>query len=131
MSREEIIAAIQECAAELKRRPSLADLKRTKGLSRGIVEGVFGRWSQALTAAGVEPDWRLKPGQLLLDWAAVARTLGAMPSLFGYSEYGSYAISPLRTRFGKWAAVPGEFLKFAQQQGIESEWQDVLAMIAN
>jgi hypothetical protein len=131
MSREEIIKAIQECAAELKRRPSLADLRRVKGVPKSAIERVFGQWSRALRAAGVESDWRLTPGQLLLDWAGVARTLGAMPSLSAYLEYGSYAITPFRDRFGQWSAVPGEFLKFVQQQAIESEWQDVLAMITN
>jgi hypothetical protein len=132
MSREEILAAIQECAGELKRRPTRTDLERLKGVSRRTIERVFGLWSLALRAAGLEPGgsgYRLEPADLLLDWAAVARSLGALPSSCVYVQRGRHAFRPFRSRFGKWSAVPGEFVRFARKQAIESEWQDVLAMI--
>jgi hypothetical protein len=52
MSRVEIIAAIRECAGELKRNPGLADLLRIKNLKSEAIRKRFGYLAFALRAAG-------------------------------------------------------------------------------
>lgn len=133
MSREQILAAIRECAAELKRNPRISDLARMKKINYGVVEGRFGRWSLALRAAGLKPQGqgiRNAPDALLLDWARLARKLGKLPPLALYKSRGRYSLGSFRTNFGYWSHVPRLFHSFAVNKGIAAQWKDVLAMIA-
>jgi hypothetical protein len=132
MSREEILAAMRECAAKLKRNPSLADLQRMKNLERWNIRACFGRLSVALRAAGLEPrgsGYRPTTEALLLDWARVAREQGELPSLSLYVQHGRYSYQPFLSNFGRWSGIAHWFGRFVRQKQIASKWKDVLAMI--
>ncbi len=133
MSREEILAAIRECAAKLKRNPGRADLQRMKNLHHSEIRARFGALSVALRAAGLEPKG---PGYvyaadgLLLDWARVARKLARLPSMSFYRAHGNCGVQSFFNNFGGWSEVPRCFVRMVRGKRITSKWKDVLAMIA-
>src|SRR5260370_36810277 len=65
----------------------------------------------------------------MLEWAAVARRLKSIPTAAQYCRRGRFSTIPFARRFGGWLQVPRAFRRFARQQGIESQWPDVLQMI--
>lgn len=132
MSKEEILSAIRECAARLKRNPTLAELRQMKQIKWWNISACFGGLDAALRAAGLEPKgagYRPTPERLLLDWAKVARKQKRLPTRTGYPRDGHYSCGPFASNFGNWLDVPRSFYRFAHRQGIESQWKDVLAMI--
>jgi Homing endonuclease associated repeat len=134
VSKDEVIAAIRECARKLGRPPSLAEFERLSGISFGKLRRHFEGIGDATRAAGLEPNPRnLRTGTraLLTDWARVARKVRRLPSRDDYRRYGQHSAKSLFVRFGRWALLPVHFLDFARNSGIEDEWQDVLGMIAH
>lgn len=132
MSKEEILAAIRACAAKLKRNPRLADLRRMSGINWWHIKACFGGLDSALSAAGLEPrgpGFKPPPGRLLLDWAAVARKQKKLPSKTDYRRDGRHSPGAFASFFGSWLNVPRAFLRFAREEGLESKWKDVVAMI--
>ncbi len=131
MSREEILAAIRECAAELKRNPALADLRRMKNVGWGSSENA----SAGCQLRSARPAWSRWTGYrptveaLLLDWARVAREQGELPTLFSYEQHGRYSTQPFVPRFGRWSGIPRQFVRFVCRKRMERQWKDVLAMI--
>lgn len=133
MSREEVLAAIRECAGELKRVPKLEDLRRMKKLLPWKVRARFGTLADALRAAGLEPKGSghsFQAKELLLDWATVVRKLKQLPSLSLYQAHGQYSGTVFFSHFGAWSEVPQRFAGLVRAHGITSKWKDVLAMIA-
>jgi len=130
MTKAQIVKAIQKCAARLKRNPNLRDL-RAAGISEPILYSRFGGLAKALAAAGLEihgPGFSQPESALLLDWAAVARKLGKLPSVHEYGSLGRFSIAPFQTRYHRWSAVLDAFRRFARETKIESQWQDVLKL---
>jgi hypothetical protein len=69
---------------------------------------------------------------LLLDWARVARAQKRLPLLHEYErEGGAYSEVPFRKRFGVWSNVPGAMKRYAIENGLIREWQDVIELIDN
>jgi hypothetical protein len=131
MTKEEVVKAIQQCAAKLGRTPNLRDLRLTGGVSEPILYSRFGGLAKALIAAGLEvngPGFNQPESTLLLDWAGAARALKKVPSVHEYASLGRFSISPFQTRYRRWAAVPEAFRRFAHETKIEAEWQDVLTL---
>lgn len=134
MSQEQIIAAIQTCARQLGRVPTRVELKQITGISYPTVRYGFGNMARALREAGFEPTSRgqsISDESLLLDWAQVARDLGRLPGVQAYEAAGHYTRTPFFRHYGSWLAVPDAFRDFAQQKGLEAEWQDILALIGS
>jgi hypothetical protein len=131
MTKEEIIQAIQLCAKKLGRSPNLRDLRLTGGVSEPVLYKCFGGLARALSEAGLEvsgPGFNQPEGMLLLDWAAVARKLGKIPSVHEYGSEGRFSISPFQSRYRRWAGVPQAFARYAREAKIEADWQDVLKL---
>jgi hypothetical protein len=131
MTKEEVVKAIQQCAAMLGRTPNLRDLRLTGGVSEPILYSRFGGLAKALIAAGLEvngPGFNQPESTLLLDWAGVARNMKKVPSVHEYASLGRFSISPFQTRYRRWTAVPEAFRRFAHETKIESAWQDVLTL---
>src|SRR5262249_40060332 len=66
---------------------------------------------------------------LFLDWAAISRRLGKIPSIAEYKKHSRYSVGPLMTRFGGWTEVPRGLLLFAREKGLEAGWEDVMERI--
>ena len=135
MSKEEIIKAIQACAKELGRNPKQRELEIMTGITDKILWRRFGSLSKALEASGLEARGRGFPAEeaaLLLDWGAVVRMLGKMPSVNEYRRGGRFSDTPFLNRYGRWSDVGRAFRKFVEGQGSKSrrQWRDVLAMIS-
>jgi len=132
-TKEEIIAAIKECAQELGHAPSISKLQKMKGVLKGTIYNRFGNYRAALAACGLErsgPSYLTDTRLLFLDWATVARTLGKVPSMGDYEARAKYSIQPLLRRYGNWGEVPAAMADYARVQGLEAEWADVIEMIA-
>ncbi|HEY1937948.1 MAG TPA: hypothetical protein VGJ33_08445 [Candidatus Angelobacter sp.] len=132
MSKEEILKAIRSCARKLKRNPTRRDLHKITRISEDTIYKHFGTLYKALFAAGLRPSgsgFRQQESTVLLDWAAVARKLGKIPTVTEYESRGRFSDMPFHTRYGNWTSVPSAFRRFARRQEIEGQWKDVLKMI--
>lgn len=131
MTKEEILSALHDCVRKLGRNPSLRELRRMCGVTEDAVYKKCGGLAKALRAAKLEPmgsGFEVRTSTLLLDWAALARKLGRLPTAQSYMKSGRYSTTPFVKRCGRWQYVPQEFLRFVREQGIESEWADVIQM---
>jgi hypothetical protein len=131
-TKEEIIRTLQLCAKKLKRSPTVQDLKRMTGLRREDVSTLFGTMSAGLRAAGLEskgPGHVTPTEHLLLEWAKLARQLGKLPTMKEQTNQGKHSSITYLTRFRMWSRVGFCFRRFAQQNNLAEEWQDVLDMV--
>lgn len=132
MSREEIIKAIRSCARKLKRNPMRRDLRRLARISEEALRKHFGGLRAALVEAGLSPSGPGFPqpeAAVLLDWAAVTRKLGKIPTVHEYEYKGRFSHMPFLGRYVNWTRVPGAFARFAMKTKILREWKDVLALV--
>jgi hypothetical protein len=133
MNKQEILKAIRVCAKKLGRSPSLGELRRLAGVNGSRLDKEFGSLSKALAAAGLEAvgsGFEVAESALLLDWAAVVRKLGRIPTAQLYDKNGKFSLGPFYTRYERWGRVMEAFKKFALAEKIETKWKDVLRRIA-
>ncbi len=131
MSKTEIITAIRECAERLGHCPTVAELKKNRGIGLRVVRQYFGCYGEAVKEAGFDPrgqGYRATVEALFTDWAGVCRSLKKIPTLGEYREKGKYSVGPLITRFGGWTEVPRGMMLHAQGKGLDKEWQDVMEL---
>jgi hypothetical protein len=128
-SKEEIIAAIQACAAKLGHVPSQAELKQEIGIGPKFFQRQFGNYTKALRACGLEGSgggFQLDTGKLFEEWARIVREIGEVPSISEYALRSKRSFVPLRKRFGAWSQVPAGLVQYAKENGLEEQWADVL-----
>jgi hypothetical protein len=133
MSKEKILKAIRLCASKLKRNPSRRDLRMMAHISEETLYKHFGGLRRALEEAGLEPSgsgFRQPESVVLLDWAAVARKLGKIPTVHQYESAGRFSDMPFHSRYGNWTRIPEAFREFAARTKVQNEWKDVLKMVA-
>jgi hypothetical protein len=129
--REEIIAAIQRCAAKLGRAPSQAEFRKACKISWYQIYKDFRGMRQAVRAAGLEPGPRGGPldvNALVLDWARVVRELGRLPSRAEYSQRGVHHAGTLHGRIG-WSQMSHKFVLLVREFHLEREWADVVEIV--
>jgi hypothetical protein len=132
ISREDIVQAMQECAAELRRRPGLNELTKMRGISRDLVYARFANYKAALEACGMDSSGgglAIEMKQLFKDWAGVARKVGRTPTMTEFVAHGRYSAQPLLKRFDAWSRIPAGMEEFARKEGLTGEWSDVMEMI--
>jgi hypothetical protein len=132
MTKNEILTTIRQFAKTHGRNPSVRDVTHQTKLTRHFIYHEFGSWRKALAAAGLQasgPGIGQQNSTLLLDWAATARKLEKIPSVYEYERTGRFSNVPFQTRYRRWKDVPEAFAGFARKDGIEREWQDVLRII--
>ena len=130
MTRQEILKAIRLCARKLKRNPTRRDLRELARISEERLYKLGGL-KKALEEAGLQPSgsgFRQQESTVILDWAAVARKLGKIPTVAEYESSGRFSDMPFHSRYGSWVRVPEAFRRFAKEQKIQSQWKDVLKM---
>ncbi len=133
MSKEEVIAAIQESAARLGHVPTFAEVRRTTQMGKHEIRKHFLTYAKALTECGLQrtgPGYEVDAKVLFLDWAGLVRKLGKLPTMAEYEMHGSYSVRPLIRRYGGWVHVPAGLQDFAREEKLEGEWGDVLDVIA-
>jgi hypothetical protein len=97
------------------------------------VKRLFQGMTLALREAGLKPGGRghlIPTGELMLEWARVARKLKKLPPMQTYQHVARTTHVPFVRRYGSWLAVPEAFERFAEEKQIEAQWKDVLAMVA-
>jgi len=131
VSKEEIVGAIQKCAQELERVPSLSEIFRQGGVSRRQIRRAFGNYAIALRASGMEPPRgaAVKLEDLFQDWAGVVRKLKKLPTIFEYERESAYSSKPLISRFKGWRGVGPMLLAYMERRGLEQDWADVAEAI--
>lgn len=132
VTKQQILAAIQECAAKLGRVPTHNELAKLAGVSRRVVRRLFGTYTRALRECNMEIKGggrKVEMEDLFRDWAGVVRKLNKLPTLFEYEELSRYSQAPLMSRFGTWSRVPSGLKQYAEEKGGTEDWNDVLAMI--
>jgi hypothetical protein len=132
VTKQQITAAIQECAAKLGRVPTYNELAKLAGISRRVVRRLFGTYTRALRECNLERKGggrKVEMEDLFRDWAGVVRKLNKVPTLFEYEELSRYSQAPLMSRFGTWSRVPMGLKQYAEGKGWAGDWKDVLAMV--
>src|SRR6267154_1759364 len=132
MNKQEILKAIRVCAKKLGRNPNLRELRKFAGINESELYRKLGNLKKALTAAGLKAGgsgFYSGNSELLLDWAAVVRKLGKMPTTVAYDREGHFSAQPFFDRFESWKSVGKAFRKFATAEKIERRWKDVLKII--
>jgi len=133
MTKEEVIAAVQECATKLGHAPSLGEFRKMSEISKSRIRKSFGTFTQLLTASGLEvqgPGHMVEMKDLFTDWAGIVRREKKIPTITDYELHSRYSVRPLARRFGFWVNVPAGMLEYAKQEGLEGEWEDVLKIVA-
>jgi hypothetical protein len=132
MTKEQLMAAIGECAETLGHVPSHAELMRSGKVSGRQIVKHFGTYTRALRACNLERSMgghKVPLEKLFLDWARVVREVKRIPSKADYETMGKHSITPLRARFGTWGQVPRYLRRYMEEQGLTEEWKDVMELI--
>ena len=132
LSKEEVIATIQECARKLGHCPSIPELNAKAKINLPTLRKNFGTYSRALRECGLErqgPGYKVDLMKLFTEWAQMVRELKLIPTMAEYSLRSKHSPRPLLTRYGSWIHVPRGLLLFAEQEGLEREYGDVLEVI--
>jgi hypothetical protein len=132
MTKEEVLAAIHECAAQIGHVPSFPELTTLTKVRRRAIYTHFGTYSEALRACGLErkgAGYEVRPREMFLDWAGVTRSLGMVPSMGDYGLKGQYSVRPFLRCFRGWMQVAVGMREYIQKEGLEGEWGDVLDVI--
>ena len=133
VTKEEMIAAIHECAARLGHPPSSTELRKSANVHKYDVRKYFGTHAKALDACGMQAGgagYEVKLKTLFLGWAEVVRELGKPPTMEEYDKRSKNSVRPLIRRAGSWTRVPLLMMEFAKSEGLEGEFKDVLDIIA-
>lgn len=128
-SKESIIEAVRECATALGHTPSRAAFISHSGISEYHVLSHFPSWTDAVRAAGLQPDTsnqRLTDEQLLEDWGAVVRIQRSIPTQHAYRRIGNHSLMMYQKRFGAWSSLPDRFRQFAADR---AQWADVITLL--
>ena len=131
-TKEEIIAAVQEAARKLGRTPRSREFRLLSEISMWQVEGRFGKYCNAIRAAGLNPSRqgvKLETAAMLEDWGRVVRKVGGVPTRRQYKEAGSYAPSSYEARFDGWVKIPEAFTRFVATGALAGDWGDVVEKI--
>ncbi|HEY2393842.1 MAG TPA: hypothetical protein VGK22_21895 [Candidatus Angelobacter sp.] len=132
-TKEELIAAIKKCAAELRHVPTMAEVRRATKLTKFAIRRHFTTFEEALCACGLDPKgpgFLISEMALFLDWAGLVRRMGKLPTLTEYEMDGSYSVRPMRRVYKGWTHLPAGMLEFARKNQLEGEWGDVLDVVS-
>jgi hypothetical protein len=132
VSKQEVITAIKRCAEKLGRVPTIFDLVTHEGLERPEIRKHFGSYTLALEECRLEiPRWgqKVEAEQVFRDWMEVTRTLTRCPTLYEYERAGKYRRRQLRRFFGGYSRVAERMRLFAEERGLEGEWEDVMEIL--
>jgi len=133
VTKDEIIAAIRECAEKVGRTPKLMDfLTMFPKITRKAIRREFTTYQHALEASGLEGSgvgYCYSMKTLFRKWAAVVREIGRVPSMTEYELYSRSSYQPITRRFKSWLNVPRAMAQYATNEGLQEEYADVLEIV--
>jgi hypothetical protein len=133
VTKEIVMTAIRESAAQLGHAPSFSELQATAKINMRTIRKHFGCYARALEECGLERHrngYQLSMEELFVEWATIVRKLGKVPTIAEWEMHGKYSQRPLLSRFKSWKQVPRSLLEYAKKEGLEVDWQDVLDIMA-
>jgi hypothetical protein len=132
MTREEVIAAVHECARKLGHTPSFPELQFASKVTTRTMKTHFGTYSKTLEACGLSREgagFRVSMQTLFVDWAEMVRKLGKVPTIMEYSLNSKFSVGPLITRFKGWMRVPEAMHLYARREGLTESYKDVMDIV--
>ncbi len=133
VTKEEVIAAMKECAVSLGHAPSFPELRKLTQVILWDIRKNFGTYGRALQACDLKRHgggYKLEMRTLFQEWAEATRSLAKVPTMFEYEEQGGSSCRALMRRCGGWSNVPIRMLEYARQEGLQGEFADVLDIVA-
>jgi Homing endonuclease associated repeat len=130
--KEELIAAMKECAASLGHVPSMAEFRKATAVGKGLIRKYFGTFKRLLEASSLEARGSghvVEMKDLFADWAGIVERLKKSPTLADYEMCSKYSPRPLVRRFGFWVNVPAGMLEYARKEGLEGQWEEVVKVV--
>src|SRR5690349_16397425 len=123
MSKEEIIAAIKECAQKLGRAPKHSELiQHCPAAKMGAIRKYLGTYTLALRESGLDclgMGFEVAMDDLFHDWARAVRKLGKIPNMTEYERESRYSVRPLVGRFKRWKQMPRGMYEYARQKKLD------------
>lgn len=97
-----LLVELRRLADDLGRTPKMIDMKASGEYSASVYQSHFGKWNDALYAAGLEPTqpMNVSDDALLADLARLADDLGRRPVTRDVRERGQYSVTTYHRRFG-------------------------------
>jgi hypothetical protein len=133
VTKEEIIAAIRECAEKVGRTPKFMEfLTMFPKIRRKAIRREFTTYMKALEASGLEGSgvgYSYPMKTLFRNWAGVVRELQRVPSMSEYELYSRFSYQPITRRFKSWLNVPRAMAQYAINEGLQEEYADVLEIV--
>ncbi len=132
VTREGMITAVLACMEKVGHVPNVSELEKHTDITRHDMIGLFGSYAATLKECGLKrtgSGMRIESKDLFLDWAKVVRALKRIPKLHEYELDGLHSEVPFRKRFGTWSNVPKAMKRYALENGLAEEWQDVIELI--
>lgn len=114
ISREELLAELQQLQDELGRVPKTADMKDDGVYSYGVYYDRFGSWKEAVTEAGFETEEnnretdRISEKELIAELNQLYDDLGQVPKTTDMDKHGKYSATTYRNRYGSWDEAVSE-----------------------
>jgi hypothetical protein len=133
VTKEEIIAAVQECTRKMGRVPSFPELQLATKVTNRMMRMRFGNYSRTLQACGLTREGagvRVSMRTLFDDWAELVRKLGKIPTIMEYTLHSNYSVRPFIGRFKGWMRVPEAMNLYCRREGLADEYKDVMDIIA-
>jgi hypothetical protein len=91
VTKEEVIAAMKECAVSLGHAPSFPELRKLTQVILWDIRKNFGTYGRALQACDLKRHgggYKLEMRTLFGEWAEATRSLAKVPTMFEYEEQG-------------------------------------------
>jgi len=103
-SDQDLIEDLNRVVENIGRSPTYDDYDEHGKHSPRTVEKHFGTWNEAKEAAGLQKIKRMDipTDELLADLDRVASIVGAAPIIEDYKEWGKFAFTTYKNRFGYW-----------------------------
>ena len=133
MTKDEVIAAINECAATLGHVPSFPELSKTMNVMKWDIRRCFGTYGRALKACDMRRQgsgYKLDQRAMFESWAGVVRQLQRVPTQSEYHEHSRHGSRTLVRWCGGWRNIPRQLREYILQEGLEGEWKDVVELVA-
>jgi hypothetical protein len=134
VTKEETIAAVQECAEQLGHVPTVEEVLRGTKVDRYSIRKHFGSYREVLKACRLERHgcgYEVSLESLFVEWAGMVRELGRVPTIGEYEVRSKYSLRPLLRHYGGWRQVPNGLAGYARGQHLDDQWKDVLDVVAN
>lgn len=125
ISGDELLVELDRLAEELGKPPTTYEAQELGKYSQRPYYRVFGSWTEALEAAGLEPNKERNIGDddLLDEIRRLADELGESPISNDMIEFGKYSLHPYKRAFGSWTDALEE-AGFEKNSGVRGKKLD-------